>query len=109
MTALEPAGSRKVVRLLPPPSRTTPRHAATATSARHALAPGRHAAAAYLAAKPGRRRELGRHRASLPRTASGATAAHTGLNNYDRMLFWFAGALLSLRIAFIGENVIDEY
>ncbi|WP_067676583.1 hypothetical protein [Nocardia miyunensis] len=107
MTALEPAGSRKVVRLLPPPSRTTPRHAAT--SARHALAPGRRAATAYLALEPDRTRELGRHRAPLPRTASGAGPAHADLNNYDRMLFWFAGALLSLRIAFVGENTVDEY
>ncbi|WP_067884689.1 hypothetical protein [Nocardia vaccinii] len=106
MTALEPAGSRKVVRLLPPPSRTTPRHAAA--TARHALAPGRRAAAAYLASKPEHRRELGRHRAALRRATFGARPAH-GLNHYDRMLFWFAGALLSLRIAFVGENPIDEY
>lgn len=106
MTALEPAGSRKVVRLLPPPSRTTPRHAAA--TARHALAPGRQAAAAYLAARPERRRELGRHRACVPRATSGGGPVH-GLNHYDRMLFWFAGALLSLRIAFVGENPIDDY
>ncbi|MQY24007.1 hypothetical protein [Nocardia macrotermitis] len=107
MTALEPVGSRKVVRLLPPPSRTTPRHAAP--EGRHAPGPGRQAAAAYLTSVAERPRELGRHRAALPRTAFGAGPAHAGINNYDRMLFWFAGALLSLRIAFVGENTIDEY
>lgn len=106
MTALESAGGAQVVRLLPPPSRTTARHAA---SARHALAPGRHAATAYLVSQPGRPRELGRHRAGLPRNTFGVGPAHTSLNSYDRMLFWVAGALMSLRIAFVGEQPIDDY
>lgn len=115
MTALVPAGGARVLRLLPVPSRGTAR--TTDVAGRHTIAPGRQAATLYLVpqSRP-RPRELrghgvhglGRHRAPVPRAISGTRPAHAALNRYDRLLFWFAGTLLNLRVAVVGERVVGD-
>gem|GEM_PF-6268745 len=93
-----------MVRLIPPPSRTTARR--VDAPARHTPAPGRRGATLYLAPGPG---TPARHRAPPPRTMfQGGRAAHAPLNRYDRLLFWIAGALMRLRTAVVGERVIAE-
>ncbi len=124
MTALVPvSGRRRVVRLFPPPSRTTQlalpaapvRHALG--PARHTIAPGRHVVGLYLTPdSPGslalreftHHRGPGRHRTPLPRRVSRARAAHAPLNQYEVLLFWMAGALLRLRVAVVGIQLVDE-
>ncbi|MBB5913859.1 hypothetical protein BJY24_002726 [Nocardia transvalensis] len=103
MTA--PESGRAVVRPLPPRGRTTPRHAArrSAGPARHTVAPGRHVPRPVaMATGPGR------HAAPVRRKGIRHRPAHAGLDAYDRLLLWFAGWLLSIRIALVGENPIDE-
>ncbi|WP_280268590.1 hypothetical protein [Nocardia wallacei] len=34
--------------------------------------------------------------------------AHRGLDRWDRLLLWFAGWLLSIRISLVGERTIDQ-
>ncbi|GAB2697854.1 hypothetical protein [Nocardia thraciensis] len=103
MTA--PAHGRKVVRLAPPRERTKARHAAGQHGgpARHAIAPGRQAPP-LVVARTGRPR----HAAPVRRRGIRRRRAHRGLDRYDRLLLWFAGWLLSVRIALVGERMIDE-
>ncbi|RDI48222.1 hypothetical protein [Nocardia mexicana] len=103
MTA--PAHERKVVRLTPPGTRTKARHAAgqTTGAARHAIAPGRQVPQLAVA-RTGR----ARHAAPVRRIGTRRRRAHRGLDRYDRLLLWFAGWLLSVRIALVGEHTIDE-
>ncbi|MQY27115.1 hypothetical protein [Nocardia aurantia] len=90
MTALLPAGGRKVVR--PNPSRER----GGRTLARHAAAPGR----------PAVPLRTGRHAA--PSGARRTRPAHAALDRYDRMMLGLAGWLLAVRVALVGERQFDE-
>ncbi|WP_280272283.1 hypothetical protein [Nocardia wallacei] len=95
---------RTVVRLPETRSAVPARHAArrAARSPRHTPAPGRRVPRTTARVGPAR------HAASARRVGMRHRSAHAGLDNYDRLLLWFAGWLLSLRIALVGEHPIDE-
>ncbi|MBF6176427.1 hypothetical protein [Nocardia blacklockiae] len=95
---------RTVVRLPAARTDTPARHALRRPRpARHTLAPGRQPARVTVV-----RAGPGRHAAPTRRTGVRNRPAHAGLDNYDRLLLWFAGCLLSIRIALVGEQPIDE-
>ncbi|BCK59313.1 hypothetical protein [Nocardia wallacei] len=97
---------RTVVRLTETRDGAPARHAArrAARTPRHAPAPGRRVLPRTTATRSGR----ARHAAPARHAVVRRRPAHAGLDNYDRLLLWFAGWLLSVRIALVGEQPIDE-